>query len=63
MGCYFVRAGGNMVAENMLISKGITLLANTGIFYNDINEWRLLKRKKTLENIQDTVTEGLLIYA
>ena len=52
-----------MVVENMLISKGITLLANTGIFYNDINEWRFLTRKKNLENIQDTIPEGLLIYA
>ena len=32
----FARAGGQTISDNMMMSKGITLLAQTGIFNDDI---------------------------
>ena len=36
----FTRAGGQAISNNMMMSKGITLLAQTGIFNDNIHEWR-----------------------
>ena len=33
-------AGGQTISNNMMMSKGITLKAQTGIFNDDIREWR-----------------------
>ena len=35
----FSRAGGQMIAYVMMVSKGITLLAQTETFNDDIREW------------------------
>ena len=34
------RAGGQTISDAMMMSKGITLLAQTGIFNDNIREWR-----------------------
>ena len=36
----FAKAGGQMVAETMMVSKGITLLAHMEIFNNNIRDWQ-----------------------
>ena len=36
----FAGAGGQKISNAMMMSKGITLLAQTGIFDDDIREWR-----------------------
>ena len=36
----FSRVGGQTISDAMMMSKGITLLAQTLIFNDDINEWR-----------------------
>ena len=35
----FARAEGQQISDAMIMSKGITLLAQTGIFNDDIREW------------------------
>ena len=36
----FAHLGKQTITESMMISKGITLLRNTGVFHDDIKEWR-----------------------
>ena len=35
-----VQAGGQTISDAMMMSKGITILAQTGVFNNEIREWR-----------------------
>ena len=39
-GIEYARSGGQTISDAMIVSKGITLLAQTGIFNDDIREWR-----------------------
>ena len=49
----FAFAGGQTLTEPMMISKGITLLANTAVFNDDIKEWnRLPTNQKTWNNFK-----------
>ena len=36
----FARAGGQTISDAMMMSKGITLLAQTRLFNDDIRDWR-----------------------
>ena len=36
----FAQAGGQTISDAMMMSKGITLLLQTGIFNDNIREWR-----------------------
>ena len=37
----FTREGGKIIADAMMVSKGITLLAQMAIFNENIREWRI----------------------
>ena len=39
-GIVFDLAGGQTISDAMMVYKGITILAQTGIYNNEIREWR-----------------------
>ena len=40
MGREFARSGGQTIADAIMVSKGITVLAQTDTFNEDIQDWR-----------------------
>ena len=56
----FVRVGGQTIFEAMIMSKGITPLAQTGIFNDDIREWRRKSPEpKTWAKLKTNFTERI----
>ena len=49
----FTRVGNQIIENSKLVSKGITLLANTAVYHEGIREWRhKLAVNKTWDNFK-----------